>query len=339
MYANKHIIAVLGKIRLARLTPTDVQKLLAARLASGLKPRSAQQIHAILRRALGQAYRQGLVARNVASSQLVDAPLGPYQEISPLNERAALTLMQASRGHRYEHLYALLSTTGLRVGEALALRWQDVDLEQGWLSVNGTLQRAPGQHWQRTERKSKSGVRKVKLVAQATAALRTQRKRNADQQLSVFGPDFVFATCTGQPCDATNVYHELRKLLAKAGLPAARVHDLRHGAATYLLAAGVPPRTVMAINGLVPDLDADSLPARPRPHADRRRPATRGAPRHVSARGRHDWLNPGCYPRCYPDHKFRVPSRTSDGILISKLGAPRRARTVNLRIKSPLLCH
>lgn len=138
-------------------------------------------------------------------------------------------------------------TTGLRLGEALALRWQDIEPEH--LNVRHTLLRMGGGVWELGEPKSLSGRRRIPLVAQAAAALEAQKQRNIEMRVLPSDLGFVFVTSSGQPHYGPNVYSELQKLLAKAGLPSARVHDLRHGTATYLLAAGVPPRTVMAIMG------------------------------------------------------------------------------------------
>jgi integrase len=210
--------------------------------------------------ALRSAHDSELIARNVA--ELVKAPRVTQPEVQPLDLQAVTALLQASRGHRFEYLIALLLGSGLRLGEALALRWDDVDRQHASINVCHTLERIPGKPWRIVEPKSDSGRRVVPLIGPAADSLRAQRKRVAELRLAAcqwVDNDLVFPNVKrtpggiifrgGDPLDGTNVYHELQKLLANAGLPPARVHDLRHGTATYLLGAGVQPRVVMAIMG------------------------------------------------------------------------------------------
>jgi integrase len=260
-YLNAHIIPALGKHALTKLKPDHVQAFLNERHASGLAPRTVQQIHAILRSALNRALKWQKVSRNVAT--LVDVPRAPGASVYPLTNDGVIALLEAAQGHAYEHLYAFLLATGLRLGEALALRWQDedgqvlVDLDARRVTVKYTLERLrAGQPWWIVEPKSESGCRSVPLTAPAVAALRSQRSRTAEQRLQVqlYGEwddhGLVFPNSTGAPLDGTSVYHVFKRLLTRAGLPSThRVHDLRHSTATYLLAAGVDSRIVMDIMG------------------------------------------------------------------------------------------
>ena len=255
-----HIVPGLGKHPLGKLAPHHVQNFLNERLASGLKPRTVQQIHGILRSALNRAVKWQLVPRNVASGDLVDPPRGASPDICPLDAGQAERLLAAASGHRYEHLYAFLLSTGLRLGEALALRWHDqdgrvlVDLDARRATIRYTLERLRGRPWRFGEPKSESGRRLVPLASPALAALKAQRRRVAEMRLKVADAwqdhDLVFPSAVGTPLDGSNVYHEYKKLLKKAGLPLShRPHDLRHSTATYLLHAGVDPRIVMEIMG------------------------------------------------------------------------------------------
>jgi integrase len=210
--------------------------------------------------ALGSAWASELIARNVA--ELVKAPRVTQHEVQPPDHPSVIALLEASKGHRYEHLIAFLLGSGLRLGEALALRWADVDRQHASINVSHTLERPPGKPWRIVEPKSDSGRRVVPLIGPAADSLRAQRKRVAEMRLAARAwtdNDLVFPNAKripgdiilrgGDPLDGTNVHHELQRLLAKAGLPPARMHDLRHGTATYLLAAGVDPRVVMQIMG------------------------------------------------------------------------------------------
>jgi len=251
-YVRKYIIPALGRHQIRKLTPQQVQRFLNETHAKGLAPRTGQYIRAILRRALNQALRWELVARNVAT--LADPPPGRSPEMRPLTTADARQFLAAARGHRHEHLFAVLLGTGLRIGEALALRWSDVDLDDGVVTVRHALERIHGRPWRLAVPKSESGKRLVPLIGPAAEALRAQRTLALEMRLAVGAAwqdlDFVFPTAIGTPGDQSNVYHQFKKLLRQAGLPDCyRVHDLRHSTATYLLAAGVPDRLVMGIMG------------------------------------------------------------------------------------------
>jgi integrase len=113
----------------AALTPAHVQGLYRAKLDEGLAPKTVKYIHTTLHRALKQAVRWGLVPRNAAAG--VDPPRVRTPEMRPLSPMQARTLLNAASGDRLEALYVLAITTGMRQGELLGLKWEDVDLKSG----------------------------------------------------------------------------------------------------------------------------------------------------------------------------------------------------------------
>jgi len=247
-----HIVPSLGRIRLVKLTPQQVQAFLNRKHAAGASARRVQMMHDVLRAALNRAVKWQLVGRNVVD--LVDTPRVPAPVMHPLTPEQATAFLAAARGHEYEHLYALLLTTGLRLGEALALRWKtDVDEQARALSVRHTLEWLSGQPWTLADPKAASARRGVPLIAPSIAALRGQRARQKAQRQ--WAPvwtdhDLVFTDEIGEPVRARRAHSEFKKLLAAAGLPNShRPHDLRHSMATYLVAAGVNERVVMEILG------------------------------------------------------------------------------------------
>ncbi len=245
-----HIIPEVGDVRLARLTPQQVQRLINHRLEAGLSPQSVLYIRGVLRRALNEALRWGLVARNVAT--LVQPPRVQRFEISALDTDQAQRLLTAIRGDRLEALYSVALAIGLRQGEALGLRWRDLDLVGGVLRVRHALQRVDG-NLVLIEPKTTRSRRTIQLPALAVDALREHRERQ-EAERAVVGElwedqDFVFTSQLGRPLDGATVTHRFQKLLAAAGLPRQRFHDLRHGCATLLLAQGVSPRVVMDVLG------------------------------------------------------------------------------------------
>ncbi len=249
-YVRLHIIPTLGHHRLTKLTPQDVQTFLNAKSATGLSPRTVQYIRAILRRALGQAVKWGLVGRNVAA--LVDPPRSVRKLVEPLSADHARAFIAATASDRLGPLFHVAIASGLRQGELFGLRWQDVDLNAGTLTVRHAMQRVNGKPTF-VEPKTALSQRTVTLPASAVAALRAQRTCQIENRLLAGSRwqdwGLVFSSTIGTPLEPSNVGHRLHKLLEGAGLPRQRFHDLRHCAASLLLAGGVAPRTIMGILG------------------------------------------------------------------------------------------
>ncbi len=249
-HVRLHIAPALGRVRLGKLSPQDVQRFLNTKLGEGHSPRTVQYMHAVLRRALGQALKWGMVARNVAT--LVDPPRVERPEVQPLSPDQARAFLAAVQGTRLEALYSVALAVGLRRGEALGLRWTDVDLDTGTLKVRTSLQRVDGR-LQLVEPKTARSRRTIALPQSAIIALRHHRVRQLQERLLAgqrwHDTGMVFTTTIGTPLDPRNVYRHFQRALAEAGLPRKRFHDLRHTCATLLLAQGVHPRVVMDILG------------------------------------------------------------------------------------------
>ena len=178
-----HIVPAFGSIKLSKLTAAHIQSLYAHKLRGGLKPSSVRYIHAVLHRALEQAVRFNLIPYNPAAR--VDPPRVRQEEITPLDSEQARRFLDAAKGEKYEALYVLSITTGLRMGEGLGLKWTDIDLEAATLRVNRQLQRM-----RRDGEKSGSLVfsepknasrRTIDLPQRAIVALRSHRKRQAEE--------------------------------------------------------------------------------------------------------------------------------------------------------------
>lgn len=245
-----YIAPALGKIQLAKLSPQQVQAFLNAKLESGLSPRTVQYCHAILRRALGQAYKWAQVPRNVAT--LVDPPRVRRHEVQPFTPDQARAFLASIQGDRLEALYTVALSLGLRQGEALGLRWSDVDLERGMLTVRMALQRVGGK-LQLVEPKTERSRRTLRLPQVTLAALKAHRVRQLEERLLAGAQwqdsGLVFTSTIGTPMEPRNAFRRYQEALSRAGLPHFRFHDLRHTAATLLLAQGVHPRVIMEILG------------------------------------------------------------------------------------------
>lgn len=182
-----HLIPTLGRHRLGKLRPIHVQEMMSTKRQEGLSPRSVQYLHAVLHRALEQARKWELVDRNVAG--LVDPPRVPKRQARALTVEEARRLLDAVEGDRYEAFYRVALMLGLRRGEALALRWEDVDLEAGTLRVCGTLRRVEGR-WEREGTKTHSSQKTLPLPKSCVAALVEHRSRQ-EKERRLAGPLWV----------------------------------------------------------------------------------------------------------------------------------------------------
>jgi integrase len=248
---RSHLVPGLGKIRLAKLTPKDVQSLYAAKLRAGLSAQSVHHCHAILRCALGQAVKWGHVAVNVCDR--VDQPKLPHREMKVPVPADLGNLIDTSEesGDPLVALWAIATYSGCRKSELLGLQWADLDLEGGTLTVHRTLRGSKGGVPTYGKPKSVQSRRTVSLGDGAVAILRAHHDRQAfdRQRLGDAGPDYglVFASSVGTQLDKGNVTRRFKRALKAAGLPESiRFHDLRHASATAMVRAGVHAKTVSA---------------------------------------------------------------------------------------------
>jgi len=179
-----HIVPALGRVKLEALRKAHVDRLYADLLRGGLAPSSVRRVHAVLHAALEEAIRGDLIPRNPAAH--ANKPMVRQEEIEPLDAEQARTFLDAARGDRYETLYILCLMVGLRQGEALGLKWSDIDLDAGTLRVNRQLQRVrrdgdkPGTL---VFSKPKNASRRtVGLPQRAIGALRSHRKRQLEEK-------------------------------------------------------------------------------------------------------------------------------------------------------------
>lgn len=246
---RNHHIPVLGKVYLDKLAVRDVQKMVNAAIEKGLSPRRAHHLRAVLRTALNDARKQGLITRNVAND--VAMPKADREPVKPLSPEQARALIAATDGTTYGGTFAVALYCGLRQGEVLGLRWQDIDFEAGTLTVAQSLKNIPGKQVFGPP-KSRNSRRTIPLPVAAAEALRRQRDRQAFDRKAATewqDTDLVFTKPDGSPMSAWVVRTSLQRALKQAGLPAQRFHDLRHACATLLLSAGVPLVMVSRILG------------------------------------------------------------------------------------------
>jgi integrase len=248
--AANHNIPALGHHQLTALAPQHVQEMLNEKSDAGPSPRTCQYIRAVLRRALNQAMKWGLVVRNAAA--LADPPKGKAREMVPFTPGQAKAFLRAIKGDRLEGLYVLALATGLRQGELLGLRWDDVDQDAGTMLVRRQVQRIGGA-LVLTDLKTEKSQRTLALPAFALAALKEHRVRQSEERLAAGhrweDQDLVFPSSIGTPAEGSNILRQFYAHLDRAKLDRIRFHDLRHSAATFLLLQGFADRTVMEILG------------------------------------------------------------------------------------------
>ncbi len=270
-----HLKPAIGKIGLAKLQAADVQDLIDRKVREGLSPKSVRYMHGILRNALNRAIRWDYIQRNPAAH--VDGPRVVQQEIQPFTREEAQRFLRAIRGDRLEALYTVALTMGLRQGEALGLRWSDVDLDMGYIRINRQLQRVDHKY-ELVEPKTARSRRHLAVPGAIVGALRAHKERRDAEREAARGrwhdSNLVFCRPDGYPLSASVVTHRFQEVLEKAGLARRRFHDLRHSCATLLLAQGVSPRVVMDVLGhsqisLTMNTYAHVLPELRRDAADR----------------------------------------------------------------------
>src|SRR5215217_3530329 len=215
-----HIKPALGRIKLKALTSTHVRGLYREKLDGGLAPRTVRYIHTTLHKALKDAVADGLIPRNFTEG--IRAPKPKKKEVNALSPEQARAFLEAARADRFEALYVLAIHCGLREGELLGLRWNDVDLEAGTLSVRRTLSETRIGHIFEQPKNGKG--RSIQLTNTAAEALRTHRKRQNEERLRL-GPlwedhGLVFPSQKGTTMNAKNLTaRSFKPILERAGLP------------------------------------------------------------------------------------------------------------------------
>ena len=271
-----HLIPGLGSKRLGKLTAQDVRTFITRTRQecqcckhgwdaqrdmprccalgqccdSRLSVRMVQFIHAVLRNALESAVREEIIPRNVAKLVQVSTPR--YKVNRGLTAQQAKATMAAAAGHRLSALYVLALYLGLRRGELLGLRWQDIDLDGAKLEVVNTLQRVGGELGL-VPPKTEDSARTVPLPPVCVGALRAHQQRQVAERAEA-SPDwedhgFVFPSRRGTPMEPDNLRRSWYQIRRAAGLGTARFHDLRHTCVTLLLDLGAPPHVVQEIVG------------------------------------------------------------------------------------------
>ena len=243
-----YITPAIGDVRLDKLKPENIQALYNNMLERNLSARTIQYVHAILRNSLQQAVKWEKIYRNPAL--LVDLPRQRKKDQSVLSPEQVKTFMEASVVSPFKSLFSLLLASGMRPGEALALKWDDIDFKEKRVTVSKSLTRTKGGGWSLEEPKTDRSRRTIPLPKACIADLREHKRLQSKRILKAKegkynDQGFVFAAANGQPMSEINILNRhFKPLLQNAKLPNIRLYDLRHTCATLLLSAGVNPKVV-----------------------------------------------------------------------------------------------
>ena len=251
-YIDNHIKPSIGKIPLEKLTSLELQKLYKKLLeggrveriesrkqSKGLSAKTVRNIHQIISSAMKLAQEQKLIASNPAEGCAL--PRMGHQEMKTLPVEQLHSFLREAKDSGVFELYYLELATGLRRGELLGLKWEDIDLERGDLRVRRQIARINGEVVE-APLKTKNAYRTLPLAEDTVSILLEQKKK-------VAGSPWVFPSSTGGPISPDSVLHMLHRVLKRAGLPRIRFHDLRHTFATLALQNGVDVKTVSGMLG------------------------------------------------------------------------------------------
>ncbi|MGH9121504.1 MAG: tyrosine-type recombinase/integrase [Acidimicrobiales bacterium] len=259
-----HLEPALGHKRLSQLSVADLDALWATKRKAGYKPNSVRIMRAVLRRALGQAEREGLIPRNVAALSMPPRVIQP--EGRSLSIEQALSLLEAASGNRLEAGYLLMLSYGLRRGELLGLSWSDLDRSGPTLAVRRAVRRRKGARGpdgtypggatvrvEVAELKTRRSRRQLYLTQGIVDALDAhaiaQAKEKAKAGELWVESGLIFTSSIGTPIDPDNFAKTFVRLCQEAGLGHWHPHEARHSAASVMLAQGVPLEVVSEVLG------------------------------------------------------------------------------------------
>lgn len=244
---DNHILPVLGKKQLSKITGADIQSLCNNlknhRDNAPLSAKTIKDIHSVLHNCLDTALENDYIKRNPADHTKL--PKVKQKEIKPLDEEQITAFLKQIQGHRYEELFITALFTGLRESELCGLTWDCVNFKTNELTVKQQLQKVDGVfQLVSTKTDNTDTISVAKSVMNILQGIRTEQLSNG---ISGKG-NFVFTEKegdkTGRYCIPHVVYENFKRVASNLGIPEARFHDLRHSCATALLANGVDIKTV-----------------------------------------------------------------------------------------------
>lgn len=241
-----HIIPKLGRTKLKDIHPLQIQALYKEKMSEGTSARTVILVHAVIHRAMGMALKWGLIGRNPVDA--VTRPKIQHKEMQTLTDDQVRAFLSCAKGTRFEALFWLAISTGMRQGEILGLKWSDLDWNTKKLHIQRQVQRITGEGFVFTEPKSSAGRRVIVLstltIEKLLNHLDLQQNAKIKAGSNWVEKDLIFPSSIGSPQDQKNLDRIFKETLVKAGIPKIRFHDLRHTAATLMLQEGIHPKVV-----------------------------------------------------------------------------------------------
>lgn len=244
-HINIHIVPFLGKHELMKLSRDHILKFYKHLVSEKeISPRTLFDIHNLLSRALTQATAWQMIRRNIMDT--IDTPKVPKKQINVWNLEECAQFLSFSKDDRLHMAFLLALTTGMRQSEILGLRWKDVDLDAGALSVTQILDHQGKEFHVGT--KTNAGSRLISIDEETVAAIKAHKRVVGIERLKLGAAyedfDLVVPTTLGTPMGPRNVLRTFYRLIEKSGVTKIAFHDLRHTHATLLLSQGVNPKIV-----------------------------------------------------------------------------------------------
>ena len=251
---KNHLKPAFGAVSLQSLRGSHVQKLYNEMLAKGRNAKTVINVSAVLRKSLDVAMKQGLITSNPCDA--AELPKAMRKEIKPLTDAEIPLFLEQIEKHEFRNAYAMCLFAGLREGECLGLSWSQVDFEKGRITVSQQLQKTKSGHVEYyIADTTKSGKpRTIEPPAICFDYLRDEKRRQAQNKLKAGELwnnewNLVFANGVGRYIEIETFYRKFKKVVAAIGRPDARVHDLRHTAATVAIASGADIKSVQSLLG------------------------------------------------------------------------------------------
>ena len=249
----KHMIPVFGAYKLQKITPEILQRYYLDKLDNGrrdgkggLSRRTVKHHHRLLHVIFASAVKWRVLPRNPADS--VDPPQFQRKEMNTFDQEGLETFLDSLKDTEYYPVFYTLLFTGMRRSEALALRWQDIDLDFGRLSIERSLHHLNDRTFHFLPPKTEKSRRLVALPPSLAMLLRHHRDNQRAMRLTmgaaVSNNDLVFAHVDGKPLLPHSISQAWSRLAKRAGYPEVRLHDARHSHASLMLAQGVHPKVV-----------------------------------------------------------------------------------------------